>query len=101
MVAAVQKVDDPAVFKKSVHDADNPDIFTESFESGAEAADPSDVEVDLDTSGRSFIESIDDCRINQRIQFGKNFCPVAVAGPIGFHTDHLDDSIAKTDGSHL
>jgi hypothetical protein len=42
---------DPAMFEETVHDASNLDVFTQSGDTGAEAADPADEEL----NGNSFL----------------------------------------------
>jgi hypothetical protein len=63
---------DAAMFKETVHDASNLDVFAESGHTGTEAADPADEELDGDSFLGTGVERLNDLRVDESVGFDKD-----------------------------
>jgi hypothetical protein len=60
------------MFEKTVHDASDLDVFAQSGDTGAEAADPSDEELNGDSFLRAGVQRLDDLRVDEGVGFDKD-----------------------------
>ena len=63
---------DAAMFEETVHDASNCDVFAQSGDTGPEAADPADQELNGDSFLRAGVERLDDLWVDEGIGFDKD-----------------------------
>jgi hypothetical protein len=63
---------DAAMFEETVHDASNCDVFAQSGDTGAEAADPADQELNGDSFLRAGVERLDDLWVDEGVGFDKD-----------------------------
>jgi hypothetical protein len=63
---------DAAMFEETVYDASNLDVFAQSGDTGPEAADPADEQLDGDSFLRAGVERLDDLWVHEGIGFDKD-----------------------------
>jgi len=63
---------DAAMFKKTVHDTANLNVFAESGHARTEAADPADEELDGDSFLGTGVERLNDLRVDEGVGFDKD-----------------------------
>jgi len=63
---------DAAMFKETVHDASNLDVFAKSGHTRAEAADPADEELDGDSFLGTGVERLNDLRVDEGVGLDKD-----------------------------
>jgi hypothetical protein len=63
---------DTAMFEKTVHDASNLDVFAQFRNTGAEAADPADEELDGDSFLGAGVKRLNDLRVDESVGFDKD-----------------------------
>ena len=70
LVAAIGKVVDAAMLKKATNDASNANRFREAGHVGAQHADASHDQINLNARLRSFVESANNLRVGHAVHFG-------------------------------
>ena len=63
---------DAAMFEETVHDASDLDVFAQSRDAGAEAADPAYEELDRDSFLRAGVQRLDDLWVDEGVGFDKD-----------------------------
>ena len=92
-IAAVLKIEDPGMLKKSADQGNNRDIFRQSFDAGPQTTGVADDEVDADPGHRGPIERLHHVDVFQRVGFELNEAAVALflVGdfPLDFYQERL------------
>ena len=60
------------MFEETVHDASDLDVFAQSRDAGAKAADPAYEELDRDSFLRAGVQRLDDLRVDEGVGFDKD-----------------------------
>jgi hypothetical protein len=63
---------DAAMFEETVHDASDLDVFAQSRDAGAEAADPAYEELDGDSFLGAGVQRLNDLRVDEGVGFDKD-----------------------------
>jgi hypothetical protein len=63
---------DAAMFEETVHDASDLDVFAQSGDTGAEAADPAYEELDGDSFLGAGVQRLNDLRVDEGVGFDKD-----------------------------
>jgi hypothetical protein len=86
---------DAAMFEETVHDASDLDIFAQSGDTGAEAANPADEKLDRDTFLRAGVERLNDLRVDEGVGFDKDSGRATGAVVGGFPVNELEEARGK------
>jgi len=97
-IPAVGEDIDTAMFKETVHDASNCDVFAESGYTGPEAADPADEELDGNSFLRASVERLNDLRVDESVGFDKDSGRATGTVVSGFPVDELEEAGSKIKG---
>ena len=71
-ISSVGEKIDAAMFQETIHDASNLNVFTQSGNTGAEATNPADEELDRDPFLGTGVERLDDLRVDEGVCFDKD-----------------------------
>ena len=71
-ISSVGEKIDAAMFQETIHDASNLNVFTQSGNTGAEATNPADEELDRNTLLGTGVERLDDLRVDEGVRFDKD-----------------------------
>src|SRR5665811_67722 len=100
LLAAVAEIEDAAVLQKPPHDAGHPNGLAHPRNSGPQAADPADQQIDPNARLRGTIQTADHFGIHQRVHF-ENQVAFAVFGMmLDLALDQRLDPLAKVDRRH-
>ena len=104
LVAAVEEMIDAGMLEESAEDADDADVFGQSRDAGAQAAEAADDEVDFHAGLRGGVERLDDFRVLEGVHLGDDAGFAAGRGRArprgGFsgetlaHVDRRDEQLA-------
>src|SRR5208337_5469054 len=97
-LAVVEEIGDPRVFEVLVKDADDADVLGDVGNSGPEAADAADQQVDLDAGDRGLVERFDDLGIDQRVHLGDDSCRAAGPGVLRLALDQRGQRAGQVHG---
>ena len=89
---------DAAMFEETIHDASNCDVFAQSRDTGAKAADPADEELNGDSFLRAGVERLNDLRVDESIGFDKDSGRAASTVVGRFSVDELEEARGKIKG---
>jgi len=97
-IPPVGKDIDAAMFEKTVHDASNLDVFAQSRDTGAEAADPADEELDGDSFLGAGVKRLNDLRVDEGVGFDKDSGRAAGTVVGRFPVDECEEAGGKIKG---
>ena len=99
-VAGVFEIINPAVFQKSADDADDPNVFAQVSNPGAQATDTADDQVDFHAGTGSLVEFLDDFLIHERIKLHDHATSLAGGGMVSLPFDHSDEPFFQIEWSN-
>ena len=83
------------MFPEPVDNIDDANVLAQPFDPRLQAAEPADDQTDLTPFLRGGVQSVDDCLVSQRIEFGGDHACLALLLPLAFHLDQLDQFVAQ------
>src|SRR5687768_13561757 len=69
LISVIREIVDPRMLQKTSDDADDSDPLADTLDSGSEAADSSNYQVDFHSRLRCFVQVLDDLRVDERVHF--------------------------------
>jgi len=86
---------DAAMFEETVDDASDLDVFAQPWDTGAEAADPADEELDGDSFLGASVKRLDDLRVDEGVGFDKDSGRAAGTVVGGFPVNEFEEARGK------
>ena len=86
------------MFQETIHDASNLNVFTQSGNTGAEATNPADEELDRNTLLGTGVERLDDLRVDEGVRFDKDSGRAARTVVGRFPVDEFDKAGGEIKG---
>src|SRR5579864_1087216 len=101
LIAAIEVIEDPAVFQEAAHHAANGNVVADSGQARTQGTHPANNQVNLYSGLRRVVQGLNHILIQQRIHLGDNSCRASGTRMVGFTLNVLQRSRIKSDGRDI